>query len=71
VHFEGARFFAGCGFHYANGIILLLGFKAEAEVYSSGSAVTLFYGPAFSVEYGFSKHKVNIKHQRTTAFKDF
>ena len=71
VHFQGARFFAGYGFEYANRMIVLLGFKAEAEVSSSGSTVTLFYGPAFSVEYRFGKEKMNAKHERTTAFKDF
>ncbi len=69
-HFEGARFFAGYGFNYGKRMSVLLGFKAEAEVSSSGSTVTLFYGPAFSVEYRFRK-QVNEKHQRTTAFKDF
>ena len=71
VHFQGARFFAGCGFEYEKRMIVLLGFKAEAEVSSSGSTVTLFYGPAFSVEYRFGKQEMNVKHQRTTAFKDF
>jgi hypothetical protein len=71
VHFQGARFFAGYGFEYEKRMIVLLGFKAEAEVSSSGSTVTLFYGPAFSVEYRFGKEKMNAKHQRTTAFKDF
>jgi len=71
VYFQGARFFAGYGFEYEKRVVLLLGFKAEAEVSSSGSTVTLFYGPAFSVEYRFGKDKVNAKHQRTTAFKDF
>jgi hypothetical protein len=70
-HFQGARFFAGYGFDYKKRVTVLLGFKAEAEVSSSGSTVTLFYGPAFSVEYRFTRRLMNEKHQRTTAFKDF
>src|SRR5262249_35644324 len=71
VHFQGARFFAGYGFEYLDRMTVLLGFKAEAEVSSSGSTVTLFYGPAISVEYRLTKREINVKHQRTTAFKDF
>jgi hypothetical protein len=71
VHFQGARFFAGCGFNYRQRVTMLLGFRAEAEVSSSGSTVTLFYGPAFSVEYRFTRRQMGEKHQRTTAFKDF
>ena len=71
VHFQGARFFAGYGFDYRKRTSLLLGFKAEAEVSSSGSTVTLFYGPVFSVEYHFTRREINEKHKRTTAFKDF
>jgi len=43
VHFEGARFFEGCRFEHENRIIVLLGFKAEAEVSSTRSTVTLIY----------------------------
>jgi hypothetical protein len=73
VHFQGARFFAGCGFNYGKKerLTVLLGLRAEAEVSSSGSAVTLFYGPAFSVEYRLTRRQMSEKHQRTTAFKDF
>jgi hypothetical protein len=71
VDFQGARFFAGYGFEYPKRVAVLLGFRAEAEVSSRGSTVTLFYGPAFSVEYRFGKEKINVKHERTTAFKDF
>ncbi len=70
-HFQGARFFAGYGFDWETRLTVLLGFKAEAEVSSSGSSVTLFYGPAFGVEYRFTRRMLNEKHQRTTAFKDF
>lgn len=71
VHFQGARFFAGYGFGYRKRATVLLGFKAEAEVSTSGSTVTLYYGPVFSLEYYFSRREVNEKHKRTTAFKDF
>jgi hypothetical protein len=71
VNFEGARFFAGYGFDCGARTQVLLGFKAEAEVSSSGSTVTLYYGPAFSIEYNFTSHTLNEKHKRTTAFKDF
>ena len=73
VYFQGARFFAGYGFDYGweKRMTVLLGFKAEAEVSSSGSTVTLFYGPAFSVEYRFTRRQMNEKHQRTTAFQHF
>jgi hypothetical protein len=71
VHFQGARFFAGYGFDYRRRASILLGFKAEAEVSSSGSTVTLFYGPVFSIEYNFTNREINEKHKRTTAFKDF
>ena len=70
VHFQGARFFAGFGFNFRERTGILLGFKAEAEVSSSGSTVTLFYGPVFSIEYNLSR-AINEKHKRTTAFKDF
>jgi len=59
------------GFDYRKRLNVLLGFRAEAEVSSSGSTVTLFYGPAFSIEYRFTHRELNEKHQRTTAFKDF
>ena len=38
---------------------------------SSGSTVTLFYGPALSIDYTFTRRQMNEKHKRTTAFKDF
>jgi len=69
-HFQGARFFAGCGFDFRR-LNILLGFRAEAEVSSSGSTVTLFYGPAFAIAYRLTHREPNEKHQRTTAFKDF
>ncbi len=72
VTFTDARFFAGGGFELGSRTEVLLGFKAEGEVSSSGSTVTLFFGPAFSIEYNFRRnHPVNVHHQRTTAFKDF
>ncbi len=72
VKFQGARFFAGAGFRAAAGTTILLGFKAESEVSSSGSSVTLYYGPVFSVEYNFRRgHPLSENHRRTTAFKDF
>lgn len=71
IYFQSARFFAGYGFEYEKRMIVLLGFRAEADVSSSGSTVTLFYGPAFSVEYRIGKKEMNATHQRTTAFKDF
>jgi hypothetical protein len=71
VHFQGARFFAGCGVEIRKRTHVLVGFKAESEVSTSGSTITLFYGPVFSIDYNFSKGEVNEKHRRTTAFKDF
>jgi hypothetical protein len=71
VHFQGARVFGGYGFDYRGRVSLLLGLKVEADVSSSGSTVTLFYGPMFSVEYNFTRREINEKHRRTTAFKDF
>lgn len=72
VTFEGARFFAGCGFHMGARATALLGVKAEGEVSSSGSTVTLYFGPAFSIEYNFRRDRATHEnHQRTTAFKDF
>jgi hypothetical protein len=72
VTFTSARFFAGGGFELGTQAQVLLGFKAEAAVSSSGSTVTLFYGPAFSVEYNFLRSRpINENHRRTTAFKDF
>jgi hypothetical protein len=70
-HFQGARFFAGYGFDYGKRITVLLGFRAQAEVSTSGSTVTLFYGPVVSLDYRFTSREMNEKHQRTTAFKDF
>jgi len=71
VHFQGARFFAGYGFELGKRTKILAGFKAEAEVSTSGSTVTLFYGPVISVEYRFTRRTLSTRHQRTTAFKDF
>jgi hypothetical protein len=71
VRFQGARFFAGYGFECGSRARFLVGFKAEAEVSSSGSTVTLFYGPALSIDYNFTRHPIQEKHKRTTAFKDF
>jgi hypothetical protein len=71
VHFQGARFFAGYGFELGTRTKILLGFKAEAEVSSSGSTLTLFYGPVFSIDHHFTRRDISEKHRRTTAFKDF
>lgn len=71
VTFQGARFFAGYGFEWGVRTQVLVGFKAEGEVSSSGSTVTLFFGPAFSIEYNFGRRRMNQKHEGTTAFKDF
>ena len=72
VIFSSARFFAGAGFDLGTRTQVLLGFKAEGEVSSSGSTVTLFFGPALSLEYNFRRHQpIHENHQRTTAFKDF
>ena len=71
VHFQGARFFGGCGFDYRKRTSVLVGFKAEAEVSSSGSTVTVFYGPVLSLQYNLGRREPNEKHERTTAFKDF
>jgi hypothetical protein len=72
VTFTSARFFAGSGFELGSRTEVLLGFKAEGEVSSSGSTVTLFFGPAFSIEYNFrGDHPLHENHRRTTAFRDF
>jgi len=72
VTFTSARFFAGSGFGLGSRTEVLLGFKAEAEVSSSGSTINLFYGPALSITYNFRRSQpVHENHQRTTAFKDF
>jgi hypothetical protein len=71
IHFQDARFFAGWGFEYRRRTTVLVGFKAEGEVSSTGSTLTLFYGPVFSIEYTLTRRQVNGKHERTTAFKDF
>ena len=72
VTFTSARFFAGGGFELGSRTEVLLGFKAEGEVSSSGSTVTLFFGPAFSIEYNFRRRQpLHENHQQTTAFKDF
>jgi hypothetical protein len=70
VHFQGARFFAGYGSDYGKNerLTVLFGFRAEADVSSRGSNVTLFYGPAFSVEYRLTRRQMSEEHQRTTAF---
>jgi len=72
VKFVSARFFAGGGFDLGSRTQVLLGFKAEGEVSSSGSTVTLFFGPAFSIEYNFRRSlPIHENHHRTTAFRDF
>jgi hypothetical protein len=72
VTLSSGEFFAGGGFELGSRTEVLLGFKAEGEVSSSGSTVTLFFGPAFSIEYNFRAGlPVHEHHQRTTAFKDF
>jgi len=71
VKFHGARFFAGYGFQWGARTRVLLGFKAEGDVSSSGSAVTLYFGPVFSIAYTFTSRPMNEKHNRTTAFNDF
>ena len=71
VTFSSARFFSGAGFDLGSRTEVLLGFKAEGEVSSSGSSVTLFFGPAFSIEYNFRRKPMHENHQRTTAFRDF
>jgi hypothetical protein len=72
VTFTSTRFFAGGGFQLGSRTEVLLGFKAEGEVSSSGSTVTVFFGPAFSIEYNFRRNlPVHENHQRTTAFRDF
>src|SRR5262249_32428976 len=71
VTFTSARFFAGTGFETGPRASVLLGFRAEGDVSSSGSTVTLFFGPAFSIRYNFSGRPMNEKHKRTTAFRDF
>jgi hypothetical protein len=71
VNFTSARFFVGSGFELGSRTEVLLGFRAEGDVSSSGSTVTLFFGPAFSIGYNFRRnHPINENHQRTTAFKD-
>ncbi len=72
VTFASARVFAGSGFELGSRTQVLLGFKAEGQVSSSGSTVTLFFGPAFSIEYNFREHQpLHENHQRTTAFRSF
>jgi hypothetical protein len=73
VTFSSERLFAGIGFNLGSPRTdVLLGFKAEREVSSSGSTVTLFFGPAFSIRYNLRRnHPMNETHQRTTAFRDF
>lgn len=72
VTFTSGRFFAGAGFELGSRTQVLLGFKAEGEVSSTASTLTVFYGPAFSLEYNFRpNHPVHENHQHTTAFKDF
>jgi hypothetical protein len=72
VTFTSAEFFAGGGFELGSRTDVLVGFKAEGEVSSSGSTITLFFGPACSIEYNFRRSRpLHEHHQRTTAFKDF
>jgi hypothetical protein len=72
VTLQGARFFAGGGFQLGARTTTLFGFKAESEVSTSGSTVSLYYGPVFSIEYNFRRdHPLHENHRRTTAFKDF
>jgi hypothetical protein len=71
VSFEGARFFAGYGFEWGTRTQVLLGFKAEGEVSTSGSTVNLYFGPAVSIEYNFGRRDMNENHKGITAFKDF
>jgi len=72
VTFTSGRFFAGSGFELGSRTQVLLGFRAEGDVSSSGSILTLFFGPAFSIEYNFRRnHPVSENHRRTTAFRDF
>ena len=72
VSFVSARVFGGAGFELGSRTQVLLGFKAEGEVSSSGSTVTLFFGPALSLEYNFRPNQpLNENHRRTTAFRDF
>jgi hypothetical protein len=59
VAFASVRFFAGGGFKLGSRAEMLWGLRAEAEVSSSGSTITLFYGPAFSIEYNFRKVPTN------------
>jgi hypothetical protein len=72
VNFTSARFFAGGGFDLGSRTQVLLGLRAEGDVSSSGSTVTLFYGPAFSIRYNCRRTRaLHENHQRTTAFRDF
>ena len=72
VVFTSARFFGGGGFKLGSITEVLLGFKAEGEVSSSGSKVTVFFGPAFSIVYNFRwRQPMHENHQQTTAFRDF
>ena len=72
VTFSSARFFAGGGFNLGSRTEVLLGFKAEGNVSTSGSSVTLIFGPAFSIDYNFRALKpIHLNHHRTTAFQDF
>jgi hypothetical protein len=73
VTFSSGRLFAGFGFESRSSRAdLLFGIKAEAEASSSGSTVTLFFGPAFSLRYNFRRdHPMHQNHQRTAAFRDF
>jgi hypothetical protein len=72
VTFHSARFFGGAGFQLGKQTRVLLGLRADGDVSSSGSTLTLYYGPAFTVEYVIRRdHPINENHQRTTAFKSF
>jgi hypothetical protein len=65
VTLTNAEFFGGAGFDLGSRTQVLIGFKAQADVSSSGSTVTIFFGPAFSIEYNFLSHKpIHEHHQR-------
>jgi hypothetical protein len=72
VTFQGARFFPGGGFRVGGRTTVLAGLRADAKVSSSGSTVTLYYGPAFSVEYNFRRdHPCMRTISGRRLFKDF
>jgi hypothetical protein len=61
VHFQRARFFAGYGFEYRKRAHFLLGFKAEAEVSSSGSTVTFFSRSCVQLRIPFHQKRTKRK----------